>query len=122
MAGSTRIDQPRGLLKALCDNSRRLAARRFLQRLSPFVVFIGVVNFALFIAGTFYFGGDAWNGKVVEDHCYLWGYHGGTKGYVEVSQRVFAYSKWHVYSVMVTWPVMLLLSVFTQRSESEPQD
>jgi hypothetical protein len=39
---------------------------------------------------------------------FLWGYHNGTKGYIEVTRAIFDYSRWHVYSVMVTWPLMLL--------------
>jgi hypothetical protein len=64
----------------------------------------------LFVAGTFYFGGDAVNGKVEQGRYYLWGYYHGVKGYTEVSQTVFHYSKWHTYSMLITWSLMLVAS------------
>ncbi len=63
----------------------------------------------IFVATSFYLGGDAFNGKVEDGHYYLSGYSAktGRKGYTEVSERVFTYSKWHVYSVLVSWPLMI---------------
>jgi hypothetical protein len=50
------------------------------------------------------------NGKVEGGHhYYLFGVHteSGRKVYTEVDERVFNYSKWHVYSVLVTWPLVM---------------
>jgi hypothetical protein len=73
-----------------------------------FLIIVGILNFILFLAGTSYFGGDAWNGKIEAGRYYLWGGHNGAKGYIEVSKVIFDYSRWHVDTVMVTWPLMLV--------------
>ena len=65
---------------------------------------LGVLNFAIFVAVSMYLGGDAVNGKVEGGHYYLFGER---KVYTEVSERVFNYSKWHVYSVLATWPLVM---------------
>ena len=59
---------------------------------------VAVLNFLVFFAVALYLGGDAANGKIDDGHFYL-GSHGH---YTEVSARVFAYSKWHTYSVWLT--------------------
>jgi len=79
------------------------------------IVVVGLLNFVLFVAGSFYLGGDAWNGKVEGQKYYVWGYHHGQKGYTEVSRSVFDYSRWHVYSVMVTWPLAILAGIVAER-------
>jgi hypothetical protein len=89
--------------------------RRLLRKGFNVFMLIGLLNFALFMAGTVYFGGDAWNGKIEGGTHFLWGYYNGTKGYHEVSKAVFDYSRWHVYSMMVTWPLMLLAGFASER-------
>ncbi len=79
-------------------------------------MFVGLLNFVLFGAGTFYVGGDAWNGKIEGQKYYVWGYHDGHNGYTEVRRSVFEYSRWHVYSVMVTWPLVILAGFVAQRA------
>jgi hypothetical protein len=66
-------------------------------------------------AGDFYFGGDAWNGKIEAGKYFLWGDHNGSKGYIEVSKSVFEYSRWHGYTVMVTWPLIVLAGLVCER-------
>ena len=39
---------------------------------------------------------------------FVGGYHHGMTGFAEVSHAAFNYSKWHVYSVIVSWPFMIL--------------
>lgn len=80
---------------------------------------IGLLNFAIFVAGALYLGGDAVNGKIEGGHYYLFGVARGTgmKGYTEVSQAVFDYSRWHAYSVFVTWPLALLAAIAENRSK-----
>jgi hypothetical protein len=60
---------------------------------------LAMLNFVTFVAIAFYLGGDAVNGKVDAGHYYLFGVRTeyGHKVYTEVSERVFNYSKWHVY-------------------------
>jgi len=108
-------DNARDILRAVRDDARHRTARRFFRRFCDVAVIVGLVNFLLFLAGAFYFGGDAWNGKAEAGRYFLWGYHNGTKGYIEVTKAVFDYSKWHVYTVMVTWPLMLLAGFASSR-------
>jgi len=66
------------------------------------MIAIGVLNFLVFVAGATYLGGDAVNGKVENGRYYLFGVRTDSerKGYTEVSERVFTYSRWHVYSIL----------------------
>ena len=88
-----------------------------LSKLYFVVVLLALLNFFLFEVGSFYIGGDAVNGKVENGKYYVWGYqhHDGVKGFHEVSRAVFSYSRWHVYSVIVIWTVMLLGTVLYKR-------
>ena len=81
-----------------------------------------VLNFAVFLAGTFYLGGNAIKGKVEAGRYYVWGYHHGTRGYAEVSHAVFNYSKWHANSVIVTWPFMILACFLYEQFKKRPED
>jgi hypothetical protein len=81
---------------------------RVLPKLCDIAMIVALLDFVLFLAGALYFGGDAVNGKIAPGRYYLWGYHSGMKGYIEVSHTIFQYSKWHAYSVLVTWPLMLV--------------
>ena len=110
------------ILKATRQRSIRKAISRWLPKLCLTVVIVGLLNFILFLAGVFYLGGDAWNGKVEGQKYYVWGYHDGHKGYTEVSQAAFDYSKWHVYSVMVTWPLAILAAIAAERAPRHPED
>ena len=80
------------------------------------------MNFAVFLAGTFYLGGNAVKGKIEGDRYYVWGYHHGTRGYVEVSRAAFDFSKWHGYSVIVTWPFVILAAFMFERIRRRPED
>ena len=68
-----------------------------------------ILNCLVFIGLTDHLGGDALSGKLDAGRYFLWGYnaHSGKKGYTEVSAAIFQYSRWHAYSVIVTWPLML---------------
>ena len=76
---------------------------------------VGLLDFIFFLIGASYFGGDALNGKIDGCRYYLYGAYHGTKTYHEVSQAVFDYSKWHAYSLIILWPLMIVLSVATRR-------
>lgn len=73
------------------------------------VLAVGMLNFLIFMAGAIYLGGDAVNGKVDGGRYYLFGVRteSGRKVYTEVTEPVFAYSRWHVYSLFVTWPLVM---------------
>ena len=87
------------------------------RRAYALFVAITLLNFVVFVGLTLHLGGDAVNGKVESGHYYLWGYnaHTRTKGYTEVSEGVYRYSRLHTYSVLVTWPLMLLGGLVLRR-------
>jgi hypothetical protein len=83
------------------------------------MIFIGLLNFAVFLAITWHLGGDALNGKASGGHYYVYGFQPktGQKGYTEVSEAVFRYSKWHAYSALVTWGLMIVAGIVLKRAE-----
>jgi hypothetical protein len=93
------------------------------RRIYPVFVAITILNFVVFVGLALHLGGDAVNGKREGGRYYLSGYnvHTGTKGYTEVSSTVYRYSKWHVYSIFITWPLMMAGGLVAQlggRSEA----
>jgi hypothetical protein len=78
---------------------------------------VGVLNFLIFVAGAIYLGGDAVNGKVEDGHYYLFGVRTESvrKVYTEVTEPVFTYSRWHVYSIFVTWPLVMAAALASNR-------
>jgi hypothetical protein len=83
------------------------------------MTFIGLLNMAVFLAIDLRLGGDALNGKASSGHYYVYGYHPktGQKGYTEVSEATFRYSKWHGYSALVTWGLMMVAGLVLKRAE-----
>jgi hypothetical protein len=81
------------------------------------VIAVGTLNFLIFVAGATYLGGDAVNGKIEGGRYYLFGVRteSGRKVYREVSRPVFTYSRWHVYSIFVTWPLVMAAAVVRNR-------
>ncbi len=57
---------------------------------------VAIPNFALFIVGSIYFGGDALNGYVQAGHYFVCA-HGSCS---EVAQEVWRYSYWHAIAAM----------------------
>jgi len=122
MRNQAEFEGSRDILQALQEDSRNRLVSRFLRKLCGIAMVVGVLNFVLFFAETSYLGGDAVNGKAEGGKYYLWGYHDGSKGYTEVSQAVFNFSKWHVYSMMITLPVMMLAGFAEKRMSIRPED
>jgi hypothetical protein len=85
------------------------------RRICLWIFGIGIVNFVLFWLVAVYLGGDAVNGKVVAGHYYLMS-HGR---YTEVSEAIFAYSRWHVYSTWITHPLALVAGYWYYRLKDE---
>ena len=113
MSNAAEPDGSRHVWQAVREDSKRRmidSALRIAQKFCIAAVVVGLLNFVLFVAGTLYLGGDAVNGKTEQGKYYLWGYYHGVKGYHEVSQSVFHYSKWHTYSMWITWTLMLFAS------------
>jgi hypothetical protein len=81
------------------------------------VIAVGLLNFLIFVAGAIYLGGDAVNGKIEGGRYYLFGVRSesGRKVYTEVSKPVFTYSRWHVYSIFVTWPLVMVAGFASNR-------
>jgi len=121
MTQATKGRGPKDILEAARQHSRRQAIRRLFPNVSNVLVLVSLLNFVLFVGGAFYVGGDAWNGKVEGQNYYVWGYHHGKNGYTRVSKTVFEYSRWHVYSVMVTWPLAIVAAIVSERIERRPQ-
>lgn len=86
---------------------------------SILMIAVGVLNFLTFVAISLYLGGDAVNGKVGQGHFYLYGYglRSGVKGYTEVTEEVFNYSRWHVYSNFATWPLVMAAGYLENRKK-----
>ncbi len=80
-------------------------------RLCLCIAGIGLANFFAFFVAVLCLGGDAVNGKIAAGHYYLMS-HGR---YTEVNEAVFAYSKWHVYSLWITHPLAFAACVFYYR-------
>lgn len=66
-----------------------------------------VLNFVVFVSVTISFGGNALNGGVRNGHYFLM--MGGV--YTQVSRPVFIYSAIHSLSVIVTWPIGVLIAL-----------
>jgi len=61
---------------------------------------LAAINFIVFVAITFYLGGDALNGHVQTGHYFL-GLHSNGP-FTEVSRTVFVYCVWHGLSVIAS--------------------
>src|SRR5262245_24644758 len=78
---------------------------------------ITLLNFFAFSIVAHRLGGDAVYGKAEGGRYYVFGDAAtdGQKVYTEVSQTVYNYSRWHVYSLFVTWPLMMAGALFMRR-------
>ena len=76
------------------------------------VVVLALANFLVFVLVSIHLGGDAVSGKVSDGHFFL----GSHSHYTEVSRGVFIYSKWHTYSVFVTFPMAFIAAYLSSRS------
>ena|SRR5579872_624660 len=72
-----------------------------------------LLNFVVFFIVASVIGGDAVNGKAVGGHFYL-GSHGTL---TEVSEDVFIYSRWHVYSLFITQPLAALTGYLAKKEQ-----
>jgi len=121
MSNIVNHEPSRDILQAVRDESTRKLMRRTVARVCAVTMIVGILNFVLFLAGTFYLGGDAVNGKIENGKYYVWGYsfHDGRKDYHEVSKSVFDYSRWHVYSTIALWTLMLAAGIVYKRMPME---
>ncbi len=119
MPNLAKAEKPRDLEQAIREDSkRRLAtiANRLLSKLATVLNIVGLLDFVSFLIGASYLGGDAVNGKVDGGRFYLYGPYHGMKAYHEVSQAVFDYSRWHAYSLMILWPLMIVMAIVAKRA------
>ena len=120
MPNAARVEQSGDHAKAIREDSRRRMfpiATRLLSKLAAVVTVVGLLDFVSFLIGASYLGGDAVNGKIDGGRYYLYGPDHGMKAYHEVSQAVFDYSRWHAYSLMIIWPMMIVLDIAAKRAE-----
>ena len=81
------------------------------------VFIIAFVNFIAFWLIAVYLGGDAVNGKIADGHFYL-SSHGKL---TEVSEALWNYSRWHVYSTWVTHSLAFLAAfLYFRARKSSP--
>ena len=78
-----------------------------LFRASSWAITIGILNFFLFAAVSIVIGGDALNGGLENGQYYL----GGGGHHTPVPYLVFLFSQVHAYSVLVSWPAIIVLSL-----------
>jgi hypothetical protein len=81
------------------------------MRASTVFLALALVNFLLFAIEAEHLGGDAVSGRIVDGHCYL-SSHGRL---TEVSHAVFTYSRIHTWSVIASWPFVMLCALFRQK-------
>ena len=67
------------------------------------LIIVGILNFLVYFFVAASIGGDAINGKIEGGKYYL-EHHGR---FTEVSRSVFEYSRFHTYSVWVTFPLVI---------------
>jgi hypothetical protein len=80
-------------------------------RICYFVFLAAMLNFVVFFIVAVNIGGDAVNGSVRDGHFYVMN-HGR---YTEVSEQVFTYSRWHVYSIWITHPLAFAAGYWAKR-------
>jgi hypothetical protein len=83
------------------------------------ITVIALINVLSFTVISFYLGGDALFGKEEQGLFYLYS-HGH---YTEVPEKVFEYSKFHVYSVLATNLLAIILwGIFALRRKIKRAD
>lgn len=78
------------------------------------VFVIALINFAVFAAGTVYFGGDALSGYQASGRYFL----ANKRQLTEVSQTVFEYSRWQTLSLFVTHPAAMAVGWYLWKRQS----
>lgn len=119
MPKAAKAEKSRDLAQAIREDSRRrmfTTANGLLTKLAAVVAVVGLLDFISFLVGASYLGGDAVNGKIDGGRYYLYGPYHGVKAFHEVSQAVFDYSRWHAYSLMITWPLMIVMCFAAERA------
>ncbi len=87
-----------------------------MKRVALIAVTVGIMNFVAFVAGTFIVGGDAINADSrcpPGRHC-LWDKR-LQEPCNEVSEGIYLYSKWHAYSVFLSWPPVIASLLYLNR-------
>ena len=83
------------------------------------IALIGLINFVLFVAGTFYLGGDALNGYRQGGHYFLGMHSQGP--FTEVSQSVFLYSEWHAFILTGTFVFVVVADLLFRLKRLRPK-
>ncbi len=64
---------------------------------------VGVANYLAYVALTLLVGGDALHGHIAQGHYFA----AADGGFVEVGRVWFEVCRWHAYSLLVTFPLLL---------------
>lgn len=73
------------------------------QTLCKIAIGLGVANYLVYAVLAVIVGGDVLHGHVTHDHYFA----AAGDGYVEVGKTLFAFCRWHTYSLLVTFPILL---------------
>jgi hypothetical protein len=73
------------------------------QTLCRIAIGLGVTNYLVYAASTVIAGGDVLHGHVAQGHFFA----ASGNGFVEVSRTMFEFCRWHAYSLLVTFPLVL---------------
>ena len=77
-----------------------------------------IANFIIFAVVDLAIGGEAFSGYSAGGHYFL-----NQKGhFTEVSNAAFAYSWWHTVSILVTMPIMFIVSLAWKHSKQRFPD
>ena len=90
---------------------RKIPARTACDWAVAIWVILTLANFLVFALIALHLGGTAVSGRVSDGHFFL----GSHSRYTEVSRQVFIYSRWHCYSVFITFAVSFAAAFGLQR-------
>jgi hypothetical protein len=80
------------------------------------LIFIGLLNFTIFLVMTWHLGGDAVNGRTSGGHYYVWGYQPKTKQ--KLAKAFLTLVSGMLYSNFATWTVMIAAGIAMNRAKN----
>ena len=91
---------------------RNVASHVSMNKAIVIFVLATILNFAAFGAGTCIVGGDAVTGtSMCPPGNYLWDKRLPQPCH-EVSESIYRYSKFHAYSVFISWPIAIIAGIY----------
>jgi hypothetical protein len=87
------------------------------QNFYKIAIGLGVTNYLVYTVLTVIAGGDALHGHVAQGHYFAAA--GG--GFVEVGRALYEFCRWHAYSLLVTFPMVLWGGFHLSLKPHEPE-